>query len=379
MEEILNYWSELSLLAMVATAVFAAVAGIMLLFFYRRVIFEFIYFILNSFIKIIIASAILMAVVILVITFVNFSNNQVAFTEGSNMVFNEIKRLTDMISAGGTSADVTIAKDAISTDIQYMERLSVMHKQSLSYDLYAFIYIFLCSILLGVGAYLLNKGERYAQKSKKIYSILYENYSELDKKFYNLDDNYLKLDDSHSKLAKEQTELANNSGVLATNQTKMNDKFLELSEMCSKLENYIKNLEKDSARLKERADHNDKLIRANENSILLTSITQRFSEVQKLIQSYRDKPENRELTHFTARLGKVARHDMDDINFSETERSVVDLFKKQLEAVKVLYKTAAERDEKEWIHGGINEVHKKTIEDYFRIIESKLRTAASED
>jgi len=252
-EEIINFWSELSHFTKVYIAVFAIITVAVLLIIFRKTAFDFLNFILNSFIKIIIASAIIMAVVMLMFTFVNFSNNQVAFTEGSNFVFNEIKRLTDMIADGASSADVSIVKEAISTDIQYMERLGVLYKQSSSNELFTFIYIFLSSILLGVGAYLLSRVESRAEKIKEMHSNLDKNYSDLAKEQNELTKNsealatkqkkmQSKLTDDYSKLAQKQTEMEDNSEVFLTNQDELRKKYSELLKMYSELKHKSKEL-----------------------------------------------------------------------------------------------------------------------------------------
>jgi hypothetical protein len=287
-----------------------------------------------------------MAVVILMFTFVNFSNNQVAFTEGSSFVFNEIKRLTDMIADGASSTDISIAKAAISTDIQYMERLGVMLKQSSSNDLFAFIYVFLSSVLIGVGAYLLSRGESYVEKLKEMHSNLKKNYSEL---------------------AKKQTQLDDNSKALMMNQDDLNKKYTELLKRHTELKHKSGDLSKEYSILKEQAEQ-------NEYSILFNHIFTKLSEVHAFISFYRKKSVINDLVSFTERLRDLERRCDDDIvDFSKVNKRIIASFSKQFEEVIVLYESAAERDEKEDISGGINEAHKKIIYKCFEIIENKLK------
>jgi uncharacterized membrane protein/predicted nuclease with TOPRIM domain len=373
MEEIILFWADLDPFVLIGIMALVINAGLILLFIFRKVIFDFLNFLLNAAVKISITSAILMATVILMFTFVSFSNNRVAFTDVSNNVYTEIKRITDMIAVGDTSSDVSAENALISNDIQYMERLSAIQKQGSTNDLFAFIYVFLSSILIGIGAFLLSRGESRLKK-------LDETNSELTKRQTLLEDKYSILSRKFAKLRKDSEDFSIEQNKFSESQTELEETYSKLSDLYNKLDSHSKNLSRDYANLNKLAEQNEQRIAANENYILLTPILQKLSEANDLISFYNQYSKNEYLSRFTARIRQAAlRCDKDDVDFSRVIKSFIDLIRQQFEEVIALYEGAADRDEKDGIPGGINEAHKNIVFKCFKMIENKLNAADRRD
>jgi len=106
---------------------------------------------INVIVKIFIISAIMIAVGILIFTFINFTGNQKMFTESFDETLDIfIKDDDDFVS---------YTEELLTLRMQYLEKISELHKQASNNDLFVFMYGFLSSVLIGISAYMVKKGQ----------------------------------------------------------------------------------------------------------------------------------------------------------------------------------------------------------------------------
>jgi hypothetical protein len=273
--------------------------------------------------------AVFIAVGVLIMTFIVFSNNQVTFNNGFTKIFNELSLLENTAISDGvnyyiysfvkkpitpSSADFIIFSPAskdkmVELRMEYLKKLSEMHKQASVNDLIVFMNSFLSAVLVGLGTYMLNRTRQQKEEFENKYVVF---------------------------------------------KGEVNDKYSGLRE---KVE--FENSELDSK---------------NISNILLSFITPKLSEAIISIFSYKDEivPDNKNLTDFTSNIKKIS-DECESIDFSKADKSLVDNFIKQFNTAKEFYSDAAKRDKDKTIINGIDELHKLIVYRYYRIIEDKLK------
>jgi hypothetical protein len=121
-------------------------------------------YIMNSIVKVFIIVAIIIAALVLIMTFINVNCNQQKFTH-------DLTETLDSFYASGNVIDSS-TNDLLTLRMQYLEKLSEMHKQASSNDLFVFMYGFLSSVLIGVSAYMVKKGQGQLEKLSEKYDKL---------------------------------------------------------------------------------------------------------------------------------------------------------------------------------------------------------------
>jgi hypothetical protein len=123
--------------------------------------------VLNSITKIFLMVATIIAVGVLIVTFININSNTDKFTQ-------DITEVLGTFYASGGVFD-TSTNELLTLRMQYLEKISEMHKQASNNDLFVFMYGFISSVLIGICAYMVKKGqdqlETLSKKYKKIDGI----------------------------------------------------------------------------------------------------------------------------------------------------------------------------------------------------------------
>jgi len=238
--------------------------------FYERV-----NLILSTIVKISIVMATIIAIGILILTFIGFFNNQFMFADAfDNILVDFIDTMTN-----DCMENEEVSNELISIRMQYLERLSSMHRQATERDLFVFMYGFLSSILIGASAYLLKRGERQVTV----------------------------ISEKHSELVQKYEALFN--------------KYEEISEI---------------------AEINSEQIISHKSTIFLNFISQGLSEALILIATYNHNPETEYLVQFKASIRQVALW-CEKVEFEKAEKLIVDKFGQRLGIVIGLYESAADK------------------------------------
>jgi hypothetical protein len=112
--------------------------------------------ILNNAINIAILISVLIATGSLIFTVVKFCVNE-------NIMLNEMTQTLNTLGDSISNPSHGSNK-MVELRMEYLDRISQMHKQASSSDLFVFMYGFLSSVLIGVSAYLIKKGESQVGK-----------------------------------------------------------------------------------------------------------------------------------------------------------------------------------------------------------------------
>ena len=240
----------------------------------------------------------------------NRTNSAVCVDSAGNIV----SSTTSAVLADSANAD-----EVLEVRMQYLEKLSELHKQATNRDSFVFLYELLSSVLVGLGAYMIKRGQdqlkELSKRSKDINAV---------------------ADEVKKRLAVQ-------------NKT-------------------IKALSQKSDDINAAADRVKELLTVQDNAIELNFVSQVLSDAFISISAYNGYAANENLVHFKQSLNQVARWFNDKIDVSRVDKITISKFGQRLGVVKGLYARAAARDDTE-----IDDVHKRYIYADFKKIEDKLR------
>jgi hypothetical protein len=206
--------------------------------------------------------------------------------------------------------------------MQYLEKVSGMHKQASNNDLFVFMYGFLSSVLIGVSAYMVKKGQTQLETFTK-------KYVDLDKTADKIEERL----NTHEKSIQTQLET-------------FTKKCVDLDKTADKIEQRLN---------------------IHENSIHLNVISQILSETLMSILSYNISLGNANLTRFRQSLRDVSDLLYKSSKFSERDETAAITFERTLKTIEGVYASAANKEGSE-----IDSTHQGYIKDEFRKIREAL-------
>jgi len=289
----------------------------------------------TAFLKVSFVLVLVIAFAILFLVFINILHNQTTFTR----TFNEsLTILRDSFVEQTTPDSEALtypeyygsvtnvdANDLISLRMQYLERLSEMHRQATSNDLFVFIYGFLSTILIGVSAFFVNKGQTQVENIRT------------------------KFNDLNNKAADVESKI---------NTVKV------------QIEGLDKNVNKTSdicAELQRTADSIDSKVSNNENAIFFHFISQVLSDALTSIMCYNAVQDNEYLVQFKRNIHHVSEW-CEKVDFTLLDDNIYHKFVQRLGNAKRFYfEEAMEKPGSE-----IDDFHRKNITPAFTKIEDRL-------
>jgi len=292
--------------------------------------------------------SVLIATLILVCTFVYFYVNQGFLTKSIDdaiKLFNK-SLPNNTYSQFGNNAEnsAPLALEILNNELftlrmEYLERLSELHKQATSRDLFVFIYGFLSSVLIVVSANSAKKGDN---KLKEIIGLVEKEKAQLEILSTNISANISAISANFSE---KQVALEEIARKIETH----NNSLLELDDKCAIL------------------DKENKKLAFQENSIRLSFISQRLLEAQTSISNYNTTLKIDVLVQFKRSIWQASNL-CDDTDFSIIDEYSRYNYEKRLEEIKELYNDSANKP-----GTAIDEFHKKYIYKDFAKIEAKLK------
>jgi hypothetical protein len=188
---------------------------------------------LDNAINIAILVAVFIAAASLVITFIRFFINENTMLDEITQTLNT---LGDSISNPSHSSN-----KMVELRMEYLDRISQMHKQASSSDLFVFMYGFLSSVLIGISAYLIKKGESQVNE---------------------INDKALGVETSVNEINDKALEVETSVDELRGKTEKANKSVDELEEKTDKVDKSVIQLKKQADNLNYLIENNSKDIRS---------------------------------------------------------------------------------------------------------------------
>jgi len=231
----------------------------------------------ESTVNVIVFSVGIIALVILFVLLVFFLINQATLIRQFEEAVDLYKTVLRVQSADGAAIPADNMSLLWNEKIKYLEQLNTMHKQVSTTDLFVFI----CSLLIGVSGYLIKKSELRLENASNKYLEFNENADKLEKE---ISDKYIKLKENADKL---EQKISNNDKYFFVLQI-LSDAITDISTYKHTLENgYLAHFRYEVRQIAEWI----KNIKLDEIDLLIsTKLEQRFGTIRGLYEDISEDP-----------------------------------------------------------------------------------------
>jgi hypothetical protein len=135
---------------------------------------------LERLVKVFLILTSVVVVIVLILTFLNYFMNNSIFSSNINQL------LSTLINGLTPTNDIQIDDEFLHISIKYLERVGDMHRQASNTELFVLLYGFLSSVLIGVSAYLVKKGQENLKELASTHEKLSGKYGTLKNGYINL-------------------------------------------------------------------------------------------------------------------------------------------------------------------------------------------------